>query len=563
MAPTVTRSDARALFARLTFQRTAALVIYVAAALLMFGAVLVHPSAHRCLCHINDVGVFAWSLAWWPHAITHGLNPLHSSLVYAPEGIDLAVSTPVPAAALALWPITAAAGPLYAYNVGMLLAPALSAFFAFLLCRRLCGRFLPALIGGWIFGFSTYTLGQMVGHLNLTMMPMVPAIVHIVLRGLAGELPTRRFVALLGLAMLVQAAVSVEVLVTLSLWGAVAMALAYLLGDGLMRERVRAVLVPIVLAYLSVAVLAAPYVYESFGPGGLPILPRRDDNFSADLLSFVIPGHTTAVGGAAFRSVSDNFSAGFVEGGTYLGLPLLAVVGVSAARLRRHVGGRVAIGLLILLFVCSLGGRLHLGGPTQIPLPWAVATHLPILGLILPVRFVAYMFLIAAMLTAVWLAQRPPPLVSWTLGALIIVSLWPALDTGLWNSRPPLPAVFTDAAYRSVLDTHDIVFAPPVGSKGPSMLWQAEAGLRFTLAGGYYFALEAKDPYSGEAIYPTLRVGAPVRNQESAAAAFLRRHGVTVAVIDPTLPQTRPWPGILARLGWHARRIGGTIVMRP
>ena len=562
MASRVTRR-ARALFARVRFQRTAALVIYVVAALLMFGTVLVRPAAHRCLCHINDVGVFAWSLAWWPHAITHGLNPLHSSLIYAPEGLDLAVSTPVPAAALALWPITAVAGPLYAYNVGMLLAPALSAFFAFLLCRRLCGRFLPALIGGWIFGFSTYTLGQMVGHLNLATLLMVPAIVHIVLRGLAGELRTRRFVALLGVAVLVQAAVSAEVLVTATLWGAVALALAYLLGDRLMRDRVRAVLGPIILAYLCVAVVASPYILESFGPGGLPILPRRDNNFSADLLSFVIPGRVTAVGGASFRHVSDTFSAGFVEGGTYLGLPLLAVVGLSAARFRRHVGGQVAVGMLILLLACSLGGRLHLGGPTQVPLPWAVATHLPIVGLILPVRFVAFMFLIAAVLTAVWLAQRPPPLVSWTLAALVIVSLWPALDTGLWNSRPPLPAVFTDAAYRSVLNAHDTVLAPPVGPKGPSMLWQAEAGLRFALAGGYFLAAEAKDPYSREAIYPTLRLGRPVPNVEAAAATFLRRHGVTVAVIDPALPQARPWPGILARLGWHARRIESTIVMRP
>jgi hypothetical protein len=72
------------------------------------------------------------------------------------------------------------------------------------------------------------------------------------------------------------------------------------------------------------------------------------------------------------------------------------------------------------------------------------------------------------------------------------------------------------------------------------MLWQAEAGLRFTQAGGDFLAAEAKDPYSHEAIYPTLRFGVRVPGQERAAAAFLRRHGVTVAVIDLAVPEARP-----------------------
>ena len=563
MPPPVCRGRMRTLSARLVqLPASAALVVYLAAALLMFGTVLVHPAARRCLCHIKDVGPYTWALAWWPHAITDGLDPLHSSLISAPQGLDLALGTPVPAAALVLWPVTALAGPLYAYNVGMLLAPALSAFFAFLLCRRVCGDFWPALVGGWIFGFSTYMFGQLIGHMNLTMMLMVPAIVHVVLRGVALELRTRRFIGLLGLTLLVQAALSVEVLVTVTLSGAVALALAYILGDGVLRAQVRAAVRPIVLAYVGVAVLASPYLYESLAPGGLPILPKRDNNFSADLLSFVVPTRVTAIGGAHFQSTSARFSAGFVEGGAYLGLPLLAMIALSAVRLRRSVGVRVAIGTLLVLFVFSLGGRLQLDGPTQVPLPWALVTHLPILGLILPVRFVAYIFLITAVLAALLLAQTRR-FMSSALGALVIASLWPALGSGLWNSRPPLPALFTDAAYRSVLSARDTVFAPPVGSKGLSMLWQAEAGLRFAVAGGYFLAPEAGDPYSREAIYPTLRLGLPVPNQERAAAAFLRRHGVTVAVIDPALPEARPWPGILTRLGWHGHRIGGTIVMRP
>ena len=37
--------------------------------------------------------------------------------------------------------------------------PAVSAWAAFLLCRHLAGRFWPSLIGGYLFGFSSYELG--------------------------------------------------------------------------------------------------------------------------------------------------------------------------------------------------------------------------------------------------------------------------------------------------------------------------------------------------------------------------------------------------------------------
>ena len=36
----------------------------------------------------SDQATFAWSLAWWPHAIEHGLHPLLTDLVYAPGRLE-------------------------------------------------------------------------------------------------------------------------------------------------------------------------------------------------------------------------------------------------------------------------------------------------------------------------------------------------------------------------------------------------------------------------------------------------------------------------------------------
>ena len=81
--------------------------------------------------------------------------------IFAPDGFNLMWTTSVPGPSLLVAPITLTAGPLVAYNVLALLAPALSAFTAFLLCRHVTGRTWPSLVGGYIFGFSDYMLGAL------------------------------------------------------------------------------------------------------------------------------------------------------------------------------------------------------------------------------------------------------------------------------------------------------------------------------------------------------------------------------------------------------------------
>ena len=45
----------------------------------------------------------------------------------------------------------------------------------FLLCRRLTGGFWPSLVGGYLFGFSSYMLGRTEGgHPNLTAVAGIP-----------------------------------------------------------------------------------------------------------------------------------------------------------------------------------------------------------------------------------------------------------------------------------------------------------------------------------------------------------------------------------------------------
>lgn len=541
----------------------AAFGVYLIVALVLFGQPLFDGGTRGCICIGGDEGIFIWAFAWWPHAVVHGLNPFHPNIIYAPQGFDIALGALTPGAALILAPVTAIAGPVFSYNVAMLLSPVLAAFFAFLLLRRVTGRFWPALFGGWVFGFSPYMLGALAGHMQLTLLFPVPAIVHVVLRGLAGEITRRRCVVLLVVLLVLQFSFGSEVFVTFTLFGAVAYALALVFGGPAQRRPLLEMLGLLALAYALTAVIVSPYLYYAFQPGQVPILLTRTDMFSNDLLAFIVPLPSIALGGSHFTSISSNFTAGWIEGGAYLGLPLIVLLCLGAWRRWRHLDGKVMVLTLLIVIVCSLGGRLHVNGPTAIPLPWAIGHRLPVLGLAIPSRFTAYAFLIAGALAAIWLAQTRRRVAAWLLAVLAVVSLWPAVGQGFWRGKPPMPALFTNAAYRNVLTRKDTVLVLPVGIAGYSMLWQAIDGLRFNMASGYVMPPEAPDPYKQDAIYPTLTTGAPVPNEERAAWSFLTSHGITAAVLDPTDPQAAPWTSILEHLGWKPRKIGGVVLLRP
>jgi hypothetical protein len=185
---------------------------------------------------------------------------------------------------------------------------------------------------------------------------LIPAIVHLVLRGLAGELSRRLLFVLLVVALVLQFSFGAEVFVSFTLFGTVALALGYAFADSRLRTDLRSVLVPIVLAYAATAVIVSPYLYYAFQPGGLPILVWRTEMFSNDLLGLVIPTQATKLGGTHFLSTSSRFTAGIVEGGAYFGLPLIAMICLGARRRWRGVGGRVMLGTLVVVLVCSLGG---------------------------------------------------------------------------------------------------------------------------------------------------------------------------------------------------------------
>ena len=358
----------------------------------------------------HDPGLFVWMLAWWPHALLHGTNPVIAHAVWAPQGANLAWVTSIPGLALPVAPLTLLGGPVLAYNTLAVVLPALAAWTAFLLCRHLTHSFWPSLAGGYLFGFSPYLLGQTGGHLHLSAVFLVPLVALVLVRYVEGSLTGARFVLALGVLLALEISISTELAWTLTLAIGVSLALAALLVPA-SRHRLRLMLLPLVAAYAGAALLMSPflaYALLHFSHGTF----HQPGRYPADLLNLVIPTEQTALGWSWTTSIARHFKGNLYENGAYLGLPLLAILGWFVWRFRRVAAARYLVALVVVGVVVELGIRLEVDGHDSITLPWRLVYRLPLFNNILPVRISMFVALAASVCVAWWASSGDMPRVS-------------------------------------------------------------------------------------------------------------------------------------------------------
>ena len=351
------------------------MLIYLGLSALLFARPALPHLATIYLGRGIDQAFFIWCLVWWPYAIAHHLNPFVTRLIFAPAGFNLTWSTSIPLLSLLALPLTAAVGPITAFNLLCVACPALAAWTAFLLCHSVTRRFGPSLLGGYIFGFSSYMLAQVFGgHLNLLAAFLIPLVVHLVLARLQERVGRRAFA--LGLLALVTAQflIATEILATMTVFGALALAAAWAMGEPALRRRIAGLAAPILFAYLGMAILVSPYLYYLFA--GFRAIPIYSTNrHSSDLLNFVVPTRTIALGSAIglFRHASAGFTSNVAEQAAYVGLPLLAIAIWFVLERRRMLEARLLGLMLMVTAVASMGPRLHVAGRSYFKLPVVAA----------------------------------------------------------------------------------------------------------------------------------------------------------------------------------------------
>jgi hypothetical protein len=244
------------------------------------------------------------------------------------------------------------------------------------------------------------------------------------------------------------------------------------------------------------------------------------------------------------------------EEGAYLGVPLIAVAVFVVVRHRRHPVVRAAVLSVAILWVLSLGSHLHVNGhATGVPLPSGAVRHLPLLNNLLPVRLSMGVAAILAALLAVGaddLLSAPAAPTTFgpnrlaligggLLGLAAFVTLAPSLP--FRSTRLPVPSYFSSRESGRIPAGSLAVVAPVARPERPWVqLWQAEAGMRFRMEGGYLLVPDAHGhaSFSGP-LGPTadtvtaIEVGATSVSSEAAGsvASDLRGQRVSTVIVGP------------------------------
>jgi hypothetical protein len=539
-----------------------ALLLYAVTAMVFQRHVVAHLGS-VCACNGSDATQFMWSMVWWPHALLHGLNPFVTHEIWANHSIDTAAQTTIPGPALLAAPLTALAGPLLSYNVINLIAPLTGAWFAYRLCLYLTRRPAASILGGYLYGFSVYGLGELQGHTHLVFTFAAPAAVLLTLKRLDGVITARRYLALTAVVLIAQLLCGTEMLMTLTCLGAVALACALIFSAPKQRLNILALLPYLAGAYAVFAVVCSVFIY--YAVTGPAIAVGRGILFPADALSFVIPPPIMLIGGHRFLSVAGVFAGNTSENGTYLGLPLILIVAAYAVQQWRTRAANVLLSVGAVAVLWSLGETLTIVGHPTIPLPWKLFSGLPLLNEVIPTRIGVYIWLVCAVIAALWLSEPGTSMLRrWSLALLAAVLLIPNVnaktpggDVNVFNQRYSDPSFFTTDLYRRYLRPGEVVFPIPNANAGPSLLWQAQTGMYFRLASGdFYTPLD----YWHDLFYQETINNLPFTDPVADARSFLALHHVSAIVVDGA--QAGPWPRVFAQLGLSDVSTGGVLLYR-
>ncbi len=430
----------------------------------------------------SDPSSIMWFLSYWPWAAAHHITSLQTHLLWQPAGLNLAWTTSVPLLALLGLPFTLLGGSILAFNVLTLAAPALAAAAAYLLCLELFAVPPAALIGGWLFGFSSYEAAQTIDHLNLDFTCLLPLLLLAVVRRMRGKSGRAFSVVAFGLLLGAQFLICPEILATSALVSGIALPLTFWLLPP-RRAQLAVLLLDLTLAAPIALLLSAPILYAMLtGPYDLAHPPQWPYIFSTDLLNFILPTKTSAYGGALFHRFTKTFSGGLDEQAGYLGLPVIALLLIACRNFWHRPEYRLLFIVLAVVLLASLGPELHIAGhATGIALPWTLLLHLPLLGAALPSRMALYSSLLIAIILSGWVAARAQRL-RIIAGALACLSLKPA-----WHPVSPSPALtfFRPGHVQAALGPHPRLLLLPFGITGPSSFWQQESRFSFAQTGGY------------------------------------------------------------------------------
>lgn len=545
----------------LGLSNTGILLIYIVIALCLVEAW--HSGGGKFL-GTGDAPTFVWYFKWWPWALIHHRNPLVTHLVWFPSGEDLAWATSIPSLSLFFAPLTLLTSPVFAYNVCSLMAPALAAWTAFLLFKNLTNDTLAALFGGYFFGFSSYELAQMLGHLNLDTIFIVPVLVLVAIMKLKERMSRSFFLVLFSLLLVLQFGISIEVFATAGFFGVMSIFILFLFDVTKSRKILVFLFRDILVCFMITMVVVSPWLWEMWkGHNEISAQFNSPLMYSSDALNFVLPTAITRFGGADLAYISKNFTGNISEQGAYIGIFGLMILLFYFIQYRRNVGTRALFFIVFILMICSLGPQLQIDGHhTGVPLPWWIGMHLPLIRQALPARFSMYVSLVLGLVVALWLAaseNRRSKVFRLSVVVIAGISLLPSPSVLGWT-KVVTPPFFKGGKIDKVLGPSPNVMILPYAYFSPGMLWQVRSDMAFTQSGGYLGYVPRQFAIYRWPIVGELLNGSPAPSFERDLTSFCRAHHVTAVLVTPGARAALVHA--IDALSWQSFRSGGVEVFR-
>ncbi|MBA7638587.1 hypothetical protein ES703_46243 [subsurface metagenome] len=360
-------------------------LILVVLLYILLTVVLTYPAISNFTTRIigdgGDTWKFTWNFWWTKKALTEFQNPYFTNYLFHPNGTSLAFDALTPLNSLISIPLQSFFNLITTYNIIYFFSFIMSGLGMYLLALYLTKNKFASFIAGFMFAFSPYHIAHGLGHLNLIAIEWIPFYILYLLKT-HKEYNTKNML-LAGLFLIFTALSSWYYLLFSLMFSGL-----YLLYFGIKENSFLNLLKKIAPIFILTALVLSPiFITMAVDSAKYDFPINRDpvnrdpEIYSADLLSFFIPGKLQTIGkNPFFNSITSRFNKGLlVESGNYIGFVILFLSLFSIIKLRKNRFVSFAALAGFIFFILSLGMHIHfLGKITGIPLPYSVLNELRI-----------------------------------------------------------------------------------------------------------------------------------------------------------------------------------------
>jgi hypothetical protein len=350
-----------------------------------------------------------WNI-WWVNKSVTELNqlPWHTIFLHAPHGVTLLGQTLNPFNGFVSILLLNFMSLVQAFNTMVIFSFVIGGLTAFWLCYYFSKSYIPSLIGGFIFTFSSYHFAHAIGHMQLVSLEWIPLFILLWWK----LLKRPRYSTAAGAAITLLLVLFCDYYYFLySVLAAGLITLYFWRTKQLPPLKDKKTILPFGLFGAIAVVIVAPLPLALLRLNSHEVLsgshPARE--LSTNILAPFIDG-----GFWRFSSLTDwywNHVPSFIaESSVYLGISVLVIIVIALLR-RKIIGKDVQFWILLGLFfgILSYGPRLMIGHNSieSVPLPYAFLEKIfPPLKLSgVPVRMMVMVTLSAAVITALVLAR--------------------------------------------------------------------------------------------------------------------------------------------------------------